>query len=830
MLRTPSLLLCPFLCAFTLLSAQPAQFENRGIGGGGALFSPAISPHDPDRLFMACDMTELFHSENGGETWSFFSSNELTAFQNSRVQFTGDPNGLYVLALQFREGYTFPVRSADGGQSWEPFDDPTEGEALYLFTDPNAGNRLLISTWDRMYYTGNGGVSWDPVYDDPNGNLHLAGVFWNGYNIYVGTNYGLLVSNDSGQSFALDADPGLPPNIGFSTLTGARSGNTVTLFGIGSQQADLYPTVQAWEYGGYQGIYRRQFGAGATDWEDVSSDIPNNVGLFQVAMAGQDPDVAYAAGTNANTSYPVVYKTTNSGSDWNPVFLTLNNYNIATGWSGYQGDEDWYYGEYALGLAVSGSDPDQVVLTDLGFVHRSTDGGQTWQQQYVAEADAHPSGMATPKKALYRGNGLENTSCWWIHWTGPERLFSAFTDIGGMSSPDGGQRWTFDRVDRSLNSTYQFVESPDGILYAATSSVHDLYQSTYLTDGSIDGGSGRILYSADEGQSWATLHDFGHPVVSMALDPNDPKVMYAGVVHSSQGGIYKTTDLQNGPAATWEKLPDPPRTEGHPLSIAVLEDGSVACSFSGRRASNFTNSSGVFYSTDGGDSWEDRSHPDMHFWTKDLVVDPNDPQQETWYAAVFSGWGGAANDKGGLYRTTDRGQSWQNILDLFRVESISIRPGDPGVAYVTTEDEGLWYTSDLDVPQPTFAPLEAYRFLHPLRVFFNPYTPEEVWITSFGNGMSVGGVAVGTNETDQRAENLHLFPNPVAGSVWVELPVEGRGEFLLEVYHSSGELLHRAIDRSGTVELDLSRFSPGLYLLVARSENHLYRSKLIVQR
>ncbi|MCB0623900.1 MAG: hypothetical protein KDC43_08330, partial [Saprospiraceae bacterium] len=97
MLRTPSLLLCPFLCAFTLLSAQPAQFENRGIGGGGALFSPAISPHDPDRLFMACDMTELFHSENGGETWSFFSSNELTAFQNSRVQFTGDPNGLYVL-------------------------------------------------------------------------------------------------------------------------------------------------------------------------------------------------------------------------------------------------------------------------------------------------------------------------------------------------------------------------------------------------------------------------------------------------------------------------------------------------------------------------------------------------------------------------------------------------------------------------------------------------------------------------------------------------------------------------------------------------------------
>ena len=28
-----------------------------GFGGGGAMFWPAISPHDPDYAFVACDMT-----------------------------------------------------------------------------------------------------------------------------------------------------------------------------------------------------------------------------------------------------------------------------------------------------------------------------------------------------------------------------------------------------------------------------------------------------------------------------------------------------------------------------------------------------------------------------------------------------------------------------------------------------------------------------------------------------------------------------------------------------------------------------------------------------
>jgi hypothetical protein len=66
----------------------------------------------------------------------------------------------------------------------------------------------------------------------------------------------------------------------------------------------------------------------------------------------------------------------------------------------------------------------------------------------------------------------------------------------------------------------------------------------------------------------------------------------------------------------------------------------------------------------------------MYYWTKDIVVDPNDPAQNTWYAGVFSGWGGAPNGKGGLCRTINRGVSWTKLIgtQFDRVTSISSHP------------------------------------------------------------------------------------------------------------------------------------------------------------
>jgi hypothetical protein len=207
------------------------------------------------------------------------------------------------------------------------------------------------------------------------------------------------------------------------------------------------------------------------------------------------------------------------------------------------------------------------------------------------------------------------------------------------------------------------------------------------------------------------------------------------------GGIYVSSNIQNGASSTWAKVAaNPPRTQGHPYTIAVLNDGALVVTYSGRRNSSgaFTDSSGVFISTNGGSSWTDRSASGMHYWTKDLVVDPGDAAQNTWYVGVFSGWGGPPNGLGGLYKTADRGQHWSRILSLDRVESCTISPASASEMVVTTEAEGLWMTSDLTAVSPTFSQVTGYPFAHPLRVFYDPYHADQLWVTSFGYGLCLG--------------------------------------------------------------------------------------------
>ncbi len=382
------------------------------------------------------------------------------------------------------------------------------------------------------------------------------------------------------------------------------------------------------------------------------------------------------------------------------------------------------------------------MITDLGFAHVTADGGVTWHQAYVRPATENPAGTTIPLTKAYLSAGLENTTAWGLTWSDSSNVFASFTDIRGVRSTDGGATWSFDYSGHTQNTMYRCVRHPStGVLYAATSSVHDLYQSTYLQDSRIDGGAGLVLFSSDKGRTWQTLHDFGHVVCWVALDPTVPHRLYASVAHGTAGGIYVSSDIQNGAGSTWTKVAaNPPRTQGHPYNIAVLSDGTLAVTYSGRRNSSgaFTDSSGVFVSADGGSTWTDRSASGMHYWTKDLLVDPGDATQNTWYAGVFSGWGGPPNGLGGLYKTTDRGQHWSRILTADRVESCTINPTDASEMYATTEAEGLWMTSNLTAVSPTFSQVPGYPFSHPIRVLYDPYQAGRVWVTSFGYGLSMG--------------------------------------------------------------------------------------------
>jgi hypothetical protein len=108
--------------------------------------------------------------------------------------------------------------------------------------------------------------------------------------------------------------------------------------------------------------------------------------------------------------------------------------------------------------------------------------------------------------------------------------------------------------------------------------------------------------------------------------------------------------------------------------------------------------------------------------------------------AVFSGWGGAPNGRGGLFKTTNRGSSWTKLTgtQFDRVTSITFNPLQLTQAYLTTEVQGLWMSNNMNSATPTWSLVANYPFRQPERVFFNPFNANEIWVSSFGNGLKMG--------------------------------------------------------------------------------------------
>jgi photosystem II stability/assembly factor-like uncharacterized protein len=463
--------------------------------------------------------------------------------------------------------------------------------------------------------------------------------------------------------------------------------------------------------------------------------------IADIAIHPQDENTWYVAAGSGG-----VWKTTNAGVTWKPVFDEQSSYSIGC-------------------VTVDPSNP-HVVWVGAGEniggrhagygdgIYRSDDGGNHWKNmglkhsEHIARIIVHPT----------------NSDIVWVAAQGP--LWKKGGDRGLYKTTDGGQTWKRMLGDEEWVGATDLVIDPrdPNRLYAAT------WQRHRTVAAYMGGGPGTAIYRSDDGgETWEKLTE-GLPTsnmgkIGLAISPQNPDVLYAAIeLDRRTGGVYRSADR----GSTWEKRSD--AVAGgtgphyyqelyacpHQFDRIYLVDMRIQISDDGGRnfrrmkeqykhgdnhAMAFRQSDpnylligtdgGVYESFDLAENWRFMANLPLTQFYK-VAVDDAEP--------FYHIYGGTQDNstQGGPSRTDNvhgiQNSDWRVILD-WDGHQPATEPGNPDIVYAERQ-EGHLARIDMTTgevvdiqPQPgPGEPFERYNWDAPILV--SPHSPTRIYFAS----------------------------------------------------------------------------------------------------
>jgi photosystem II stability/assembly factor-like uncharacterized protein len=710
-----------------------------GLGGGGAMYMPAISPVDPRRILLCCDMSGAYRSEDGGKSWEMIHYQQLTGATQVRPQW--HPREAKVAFAA--SGWAAPLKvTRDGGKTWSSVRG-APGEVTAIGIDPGRPELILVGSRRGISRSLDGGNTWDGP-DASRGRV--LGFHFDQTSlaqsriVFAATERAILRSEDGGATWR--------------ELVGPFASAPILSFAAGSDQKSrtciLYCSVQRRVANGRNtgGIFRSldrgnswspEAGAGIdprTKADGGHAARPGQLSQYEfVVTSDRDPARVYASCGQAGR----VFRSDDRGDTWRDVlFQDLNAHRINVG-PNYLIDEPGSAGDVISGIGINPADADQLVVADWMNCFITRDGGKSWEPAHTRSAVADGR---RGKGMRWEHTGLVVTSVWHYYLDPFEsnRHYIAYTDIGFARSTDAGKSWYWQTGRPLRNTTYELAFDPEtpGKIWAAFADLHDIPNENVISGRHYFArASGGIGISIDCGASWQDSSQGlpKKPITSVVVDPKSPKSGRTLYASAFEDGVYKSTDG----GKNWVKASRGLGALAVNMRVCRLilhPDGTLFCLVTAMRKGGgyAREGAGLYRSNDGGLRWNwiNRSQP--LFWPKDFDVDPRDSR------VIYLGAADAARPEGGLYKTSDGGASWTRVArqgrDCF---GATVHPRKPGWLYMCIPEgdgaPGLWLSKD---GGKGWKALEGMPFRNAQRVTFDPKDDSIIYVSTFGGSVWSG--------------------------------------------------------------------------------------------